>query len=991
MSKKNGDMKIKGKDYWRSLDQLADTPEFNSFLKREFPLGASEFDNSWSRRKFLTLMGASLAMAGLASCRRPVEKIVPYVERPEEVIPGVPLYYATSMPFSDHAFGLVVESHEGRPTKIEGNKLHSSTLGAASAIIQAQTLSLFDPDRSKKVLKGQQEKSWNDFVLNWIGAFEKFKENKGAGLSVLSGMFSSPTLSRLKKSFDKNFPKARWLTYEAVSDENIYNGTKAAFGKSYRPNYSFDKARVVLSLDSDFLLTESDSIKNARGFAAARNVETEKDEMNRLYVVESGYSTTGANADHRQAISSGDIGAFALNLANALNNLGINVAGTGAQLVSDKKFKWVNELARDLAGAKGASLVVAGRRQPAAVHALAAAINDALGNIGKTVEYSEVSDTSSSDSAGLQSLVADMNSGSVSTLIMFGSNPVYDAPAELGFAAAMSKVKTTIHFNDYVDETGQLTTWHVPKSHFLESWGDTRSYDGTRGLTQPLIRPLFGSVSESEMMGLLAEGKFTKGYDLVRQTWKNKNKGGNFESRWRKILHDGLEQKSAYKSESPGIRNSVISKFLRDNPLTNSSGKSGMEIIFRSSPSLYDGRYATNGWLQELAHPISKLTWDNVAYMSNADAKSLGVKNNDVVKLELAGRSLELPVWIQPGQAKNSVVVELGYGRKGAFKVGDGVGGNVNLLKNFSVVGFAAGLKVTKMNRTHALACTQDHWSMEGRAIVREASLQEYRKHPKFAEEAVQHKPLESVFDEHSYAEGYQWGMTVDLNSCVGCNACMIACQSENNIPIVGKEQVANGREMNWIRLDRYYSGDVEDPETVHQIILCQHCENAPCETVCPVNATMHDAEGLNVMVYNRCIGTRYCSNNCPYKVRRFNFFNYTKDYSEIEKMTQNPDVTVRFRGVMEKCTYCIQRISAAKIEAKNNGKKVVDGDITTACQQACPVDALTFGDINDAESRVSKKKKFNRNYALLSELNVKPRTTYLAKIRNPNSNIKKA
>ncbi len=981
-----------GKNYWRSLDQLAETPEYKDFLHREFPQGAAQFDNSWSRRKFVTLMGASMAMAGLAACRRPVEKIVPYVNRPEDLIPGVPQFYATTMPFGDHAYGLLVESHDGRPQKIEGNKLHPSTEGTSSAIIQAQTLALFDTERAQQVTNKGEKKTLADFTAFWADLYAQYKRTGGDGLAVLSSAFSSPTLARLAASFKKTFPKAQWVSFEPVSDQDIYDGLQIAYGTQVRPIHSFKKADIILSLDSDFLLAESNSIINARRFAQGRKVETENDKINRLYVVESSYSVTGANADHRQAVKCSQVGYFALALAWELTSQGINIDGLrniSGQPTVGQNFKWVAELAKDLARNRGKSLVVTGRKQPASVHALVAAINEGLGNLGSTLSYIKPIDVSSSDLQGLKTLANNMNSGKVSTLVMLGTNPVYNAPADFAFEAALQKVANTIQVSNYFDETSKHVSWHIPQAHFLESWGDTRSFDGTAAIIQPLIRPLFESVSEVEMLGLLAEGKVSNSYELTRQTWQNLVSSIDFESGWRRALHDGVLATSAANAASVKLNGAAIASHINKNPLKISDDNNSLEIVFQVSPHIHDGRFAGVSWLQELPHPITKITWDNAALISASVAQRMGVTNNDVVKLDFKGQSLELPVWIQPGQANETVVVELGYGRNGITRVSEDAGGNAYLLRTSAAQNFANGLTLTKTLSRRELSCTQDHWSMENRPIIREATIEEYRRHPEFAKEMVEHPPLESMFNEPSYDKGYQWGMTVDLNSCIGCNACTIACQSENNIPVVGREQVNNGREMHWIRLDRYFTGTVEDPETVHQPVLCQHCENAPCEQVCPVAATMHDSEGLNVMVYNRCIGTRYCSNNCPYKVRRFNFFNYTKDYNELMKMTQNPDVTVRSRGVMEKCTYCVQRITAGKKTAKKEKRDVRDGEIIPACQQACPVDALTFGNINDPHSEVSRKKKFNRNYNLLEELNVQPRTSYLAKIRNPNPEIR--
>jgi molybdopterin-containing oxidoreductase family iron-sulfur binding subunit len=986
------ELNLNGKYYWKSLEQLAETPEYKDFLHREFPKGASEFDNSWSRRKFLTLMGASMAMAGLAACRRPVERIVPYVDRPEDLIPGIPQFYATSMPFGDNAFGLVVESHEGRPQKIEGNQLHPSTDGASSAIVQAQTLTLFDPDRARNITNKGEQSTLDEFVSAWSVLYHQHLKGHGEGLVVLSSPYSSPTLARLAASFKKTFPQAKWVAYEPVSDQSIYDGTEIAFGSPLRPIYSFDKADVILSLDSDFLMTESDSLINARRFSKGRKVETEHDNMNRLYVVESALSVTGANADHRQALRPSQIGFFTLALARELATHGVNISGLNSingQSYNGSNFKWISELAKDLIKNSGKSIVIAGRKQPASIQALVAAINDGLGNIGRTIIYTKPVNTATSNLQELKNLYSDMNAGKVSTLVMLGSNPVYNAPADIEFASALGKVAHTIQLSNYFDETSKLASWHVPQSHFLESWGDTRSFDGTAAVIQPLIAPLFASISDVEMVSILTDGKFTKGYDLTRETWKGLLPGIDYENKWRRVVHDGVLAESSSKPSTVKPDGKSISTYMNANPF-KSSQDDALEISFQLSPTIHDGRYTGTPWLLELPHPITKITWDNAAVISQSTANRLGIKNNDVVKLEFDGRSIELAAWIVPGMADGVVEVDLGYGRQGITKVSEGVGADAYKLRTFETMSFASGVVMSKTTKTHELACTQDHWSMENRPIIREATLDEYRTHPDFAREKLP-IPLESMFNEHSYAEGYQWGMTVDLNTCVGCNACTIACQSENNIAVVGREQVINSREMHWIRLDRYFTGTVENPETVHQPVLCQHCENAPCEQVCPVAATNHDSEGLNVMVYNRCVGTRYCSNNCPYKVRRFNFFNYTKDYDELMKMSQNPDVTVRSRGVMEKCTYCVQRITEAKKTAKKERRTLKDGEIIPACQQSCPVDALTFGNINDPNSEVSRKKKFNRNYNLLEELNVQPRTSYLAKLRNPNPAIEAA
>jgi molybdopterin-containing oxidoreductase family iron-sulfur binding subunit len=983
---------LQGKEYWRSLDQLADTPEFRNFLEREFPEGASEIKNQLTRRHFLSLMGASIALAGLSACRRPVEKIIPYVKAPERIIPGIPQYYATTMPLGTSAYGVVVESHEGRPTKIEGNEQHPSSLGKSNTQMQASILNLYDPDRSQRSVHNGNEKDWSEFVVFWKKLYQEYKANQGEGLAILTDTFSSLSLSHLMEDFKTQFPKSDLACYAPVSQENILQGMVLATGKEYLPVYHYDKAAVILSLDADFLLTENENVTNTKNFTQARRVNTTTDKMNRLYSVESSYSITGAMADHRLPLSNSEIPGFVATLAKEITKLGIPISvSSGIHVQGDTKIdqKWIAAVAKDLVRNRNMGLVVAGSRQSALVHALVYVINSALGNVGQSITYRDTKDLNESKMDSLTNLVERMAGGKISTLVMLGGNPVYNAPTDINFREALEKVSNSIHLSPYRDETSHTTTWHIPQSHYLESWGDCRSADGTLSLIQPLIAPLFESHDTVEVLSLLATGTEQKSYDVVRGIWEHYIPSGDFDQNWRQILHDGVLAGSKMSTVFPSMNGGVLGDHLRQNPVwSNIPNQDNFEISFQISPAVHDGRFANNGWLQELPDTVTKLSWDNAALMSHKTAEHLGVKNEDVVVLNLQGGELVVPVWILPGQAHFTVSLALGYGRSAVGRVGNGVGANAFLLRTMESLNFDLGLLVRKTRDTYPLASTQDHGSMEGRPLVREATLEDYQNNPQFAEEMVKHFPLVSLWDEHGYEEGYQWGMSIDLNACTGCNACTIACQSENNIPIIGKEQVKEGREMHWIRLDRYFAGDLENPEVVHQPVACHHCEMAPCEQVCPVAATVHDDEGLNVMTYNRCIGTRYCSNNCPFKVRRFNFFNYTKDLPEIVQMAQNPDVTVRSRGVMEKCTYCVQRISSAKITAKNENRTVKDGEIQTACEQACPSDAITFGNINDPKSQVVKNKQNDRTYDMLAELNIKPRTSYLAKLRNPNPGL---
>ena len=975
-----------GKEYWRSLNELAETEEFQEFLHREFPEGASELNSSMSRRKFMTLMGASMALAGLVSCRKPVQKIIPYVNQPEQVIPGVSNHYATTMPLQNSAYGLIVESHEGRPTKIEGNDEHPSSLGKSNVFTQAATLSLYDPDRSRQVMQNGAEKQYAEFVTFWRNLYTQYLQNDGRGLAVISGAFSSPTLRRLQREFNRQFPRADWVVYEPVSDENIYRGIRLATGDFYQPVYDYSEAKVVLTLDADFVQQNNENIVNAKQFADARRVTSEKDSMNRLYAVESTYTLTGGMADHRMRIRSSQMGVFALALANALQDEGVNIPAVRGEMPGSYNFdiKWISELARDLVKNRGQSLIVAGRNQPPTVHALIYAINEALDNIGHTVSYRTIDEETIPDQSAFQRLVSRMKDGSVDTVCLLGVNPVYDAPGDIHFSEALSKVPYSIHLSSYYDETSRESDWHVPEAHFLEAWGDAESADGTHSVIQPLIAPLFNGKSAVEIVNLLTNGTDAQGYDVVRDTWTRLLGSGDFETQWRKVVHDGLYRAGGTSFQAPrSSRRNIAQALNRYTP--PAADKSSLEVVFYASPSVFDGRYANNGWLQELPDPITKISWDNAAVMSPKTAEALGVEMEELVTLEFRGNRLEMPAWIVPGFADYTIALELGYGRESVGRVGNAVGFNAYKLRTTDAMNFGAGLKVTGTGKNYTIASTQDHWSLEERPIYREATKIEYEEKPHFVDEVhAEAPPNENLWDEHSYEEGYQWGMAIDLSVCTGCNACTIACQSENNIPVVGKEQVGNGREMHWIRMDRYFSGDVEDPEMV-QPVTCMQCENAPCETVCPVNATVHDDEGLNVQVYNRCIGTRYCSNNCPYKVRRFNFFNYTSDTPEVEQMGKNPDVTVRSRGVMEKCTYCTQRIQQKKIQAKREDRTLYTDEVVSACQQTCPTDAIVFGDINDPESQVSKVKAQNRDYAMLGHLNTQPRTTYQAKIRNPN------
>ena len=983
----------RGRTYWRSLDQLADRDDFRRWLHREFPENAEEL-SAPSRRSMLKLMAASFGLAGLTACRRPVEHIMPFSRGVEDLVPGKAVYYATSTTRGGVSTGLLVESNDGRPTKIEGNPKHPSSLGAASAFDQATVLGLYDPDRSKAVMHDGGLSSWDEFEAFARSHFAS--QGDGAGLWFLSEETQSPTMEGLRDEALRTFPKARWVEYEPLVSGEPTAGARIAFGRPAAARHHFDKADVIVSLDCDFLGQDSETTIPVREFSRRRRVSSEADSMNRLYAAEAQYTMTGAMADHRLRVRVGDTAALMVALARELKllpSVKLKILNNGVS----KQDKWVAAVARDLEHNRGLGLVVAGPRQPAPVHALAHWINEVLGNVGQTVSYTEPAGDAGGP-RGIAELAKAMAAGEVGTLVMLGANPAYDAPADLKFAESLEKVPVSIHLGIDVNETAALATWHLPRAHDLEAWGDGRAHDGTVTFQQPLIEPLYDGRSAMEVLALASGNRDHKGYDLVRNFWfaqwagptaenspEQPEAAAATEKRWRRCLHDGLLPDSARPAIQVSVDRAAVKQAASALRL---AGPADLEVAFYADSCVWDGRFANNGWLQEAPDPMTKLTWDNAALLSPATAESLGVETGDVVAIEVAGAAVEMPMWVQPGHADNAISLALGYGRTRAGRVGNGVGHSAYPIRTSAGMGFRSGASMRKTGRRHVFASTQEHHSMEGRPLVREATLGEYAEHPEFAAEAVEHPPLLSLYEEPSYDEGYQWGMSIDLNSCIGCNGCLVACQSENNIPIVGKQEVLNGREMHWIRLDRYYTGDPEEPEAVAQPVNCQQCENAPCENVCPVQATVHSPEGLNDMTYNRCVGTRYCANNCPYKVRRFNYLDFHAGIEESQQMAFNPNVTVRVRGVMEKCTYCVQRIQEKKIAARAEGRQVADGEIKTACQQTCPAEAIVFGNINDPESRVAKLKQQNRDYALLGELNTKPRTTFLAKLRNPNPEL---
>jgi MoCo/4Fe-4S cofactor protein with predicted Tat translocation signal len=973
-----------GKQYWRSLDALSQTPAFREWVDREFPEGASEMLSSGSRRTVLKLMAASFGLAGLTACRRPVEHILPLSKGSEGYIQGQPMHYATAATTGGVATGLIVETHDGRPTKVEGNPKHPFSLGATNSFQQALVLGLYDPDRAKTPQHKGTPATWHEFAAYAREQFSAAKLGQGEGLRILAEQTSSPSLGVLKSQLQQKFPQSKWIGFDSISFGNARAGAELAFGQALEAHYNFEKADVILALDCDFLGLDAQSILPVKQFSAKRRMSDPKSgEMSRLYAAEAGYSITGAMADHRLRLRASDAGAFAVALAKELNVSGAELKVLDGAAGGEKKF--LTALAKDLLAHKGRSIVVAGPRQPAAVHALAAAINQALGNNGETVVYTQPAVAATDSLTQVKQLAADLQAGRVSTLLVLGGNPAYTLPADLDFANAMKKAGSTVALTADENETWAAAEWQLPEAHPFETWGDARALDGTVTIQQPLIEPLYLGKSALEVLAIVTGSTDQKGYDLVRNFWKAQL-GADADKKWRLALRDGVVEGSAY----PAVKATAdLKKVLASVSQQLQPAAAGVEVVFQPSASVYDGRFANNAWLQEAPDPLTKLVWDNAAMISPRTAKELGVATGDVLSLSRNGRGIEVPAMIMPGQADNSIALTLGYGRSICGRVGSGVGHNVAPLRTTDAFHIATGVGVKKTGATYQLVTTQEHHSMEGRPIVLEATLDHYREHPEFTHHAVHLPEMISMFPDWDYSKGYQWGMSIDLNACIGCNACLLACNAENNIPVVGKDQVRRGREMHWIRMDRYFTGNEDDAQVVTQPMACVQCERAPCESVCPVAATVHSPEGLNEMAYNRCVGTRYCANNCPYKVRRFNFFNWNKDVAETRKMAFNPDVTVRMRGVMEKCNYCVQRIQEHKITAKAEGRRTLkDGEVVTACQQVCPADAIVFGNINDPESRVSKAKKQPRDYTLLEELNTKPRTTYLAKLRNPNPEL---
>ncbi|MFM9903459.1 MAG: TAT-variant-translocated molybdopterin oxidoreductase [Pyrinomonadaceae bacterium] len=1061
-----------GKEYWRSIEEHADTPEFREFIAEEYPHEIEQWDSSLSRRNFVKVMGASLALAGLSGCViQPPEKIVPYVKSPEGMLPGKPNFFATAMSLGGVATGLLAKSFEGRPIKVEGNPDHPGSRGATDVLAQASILGMYDPDRSQEVTYRGNPKTWEAFMVELRAAVEENRKDGGAGIRFLTETVTSPTLIDQFNKVKAELPNSKWIQYEPINQDNVLAGAKLAFGAPVQTIYKFDKAERILSLDADIF--SGFNVAYIKDFGKGRAFSEEKKEISRLYSVETTVSLTGAKADHRIGVKPSQMTEITKAIAKA-------VGVAGATSTYTENAAWIDAMAKDLAEHKGKSIVVAGDNQPPIIHALAHAMNAALGNAGQTVVYC---DPMSPNTDKLQidqwrDLMADIDGGRVKMLVVLGGNPVYTSPADLRLnEERLNRIALRVHHGLYADETSQHCHWHVHDKHYLEGWSDSRAFDGTVSIVQPLITPLYDGKNVHEVVQLFLKENFDKrDYDIIREYWQKTTitpataipaakDGGppapavkeiapaaktdakvttpvantaakvtpktaaspnaataantpaagaprNFEDNWRKSVHDGVVPNTAAAVKAVTATTAFLGQ-----PETKPAANGSLEISILPDPCIYDGRFSNNGWLQELPNPLNKITWENVGLISPKTAERLGINRgndssefvggsqgtsfistkggnqfSDLVTLKYQGGEIEKPVpmWIAPGQPDDVITIFMGYGRTRAGKVGTGLGYNAYDVRRSDAMNFGFG-DIPKKGATTEIASTQIHFNMEGRDLLRVWDIDEFVKDPKIGEQENYYDKSMYPYQQHQavYDQNHKWGMTIDINSCVGCNACVLACQSENNIPVVGKEQISRSREMHWMRIDAYYGGDINNAEGPHfQPVLCQQCEQAPCETVCPVHATVHSAEGLNDMVYNRCVGTRYCSNNCPYKVRRFNFLLYQDWYTPQYKLMRNPEVTIRSRGVMEKCTYCTQRIAAARIEAEKDGRAIRDGEVVTACQAACPTEAITFGDMHDAQSKVAKSKKDERNYNLLNELNTQPRTTYLAGLRNQNKEM---
>ena len=964
---------------WRSLDELVEGGALREELSRRWPRLLPFHDAD--RRNFLKLMSASLALAGLAGCsREPQEPIHPYTYAPKGQTAGEPRFYASANVVGGYALGVLVETNMGRPTKIEGNPQHPASLGSTDVFAQAAVLDLWDPDRSQAVTQRGEPSTWETFAAALQARLLELAKRQGDGLRLLTETVTSPTLAAQMKALLARYPKAQWHAYEPVNRDNVYAGTKLAFGAPLDVRHRYDRAAVVLSLDADFLGTGHSRVRDARDFVNGHATHNATQSSNRLYAIGSTPSLTSSYADHAVSVKASDIEGVARRIAKLV---GVGIDAPDRAAVPDA---WLAACTKELAAHSGTSLVVAGDRQPPLVHAIAHVVNARLANVGKTVAYLDPVVASPLDQVrSLASLVQDMAAHRVDTLLIVDANPVYFSPGDVAFADGLRDVPMSIRLGLYEDETSERCEWHLPAAHPLEAWSDARAFDGAATILQPAIAPLYDGRSVHEVLSMFVGGVERRGYEIVQENWRAAL-GADFESAWNRALSDGVIPNSAFPERTVALQANALTG--NASPPQTSANTSRVEVMFVPDASVHDGRFANNPWLQELPRPLTKITWDNAAVVAPALASRLQLETDDVVELRDGDAHIAAPVWILPGHPDGAVSISLGYGRTRAGRVGSEHGVDAYPLRRAKALWSLPGVELRRTGRRYKLATTQHHHSMEGRDLVRVATIDAFRRDAKAAGRITSERGNGTLYEPFKY-DDYRWAMTIDLGACIGCNACTIACQSENNIPTVGKAEVMRGREMHWIRVDRYYEGAIESPRTHFQPVPCMQCERAPCELVCPVEASVHDSQGINVQVYNRCVGTRFCSNNCPYKVRRFNFLQYSDWYTESLKGQRNPEVTVRMRGIMEKCNYCLQRIENGRITADKENRRVRDGEVVTACQAACPTRAITFGDMNDPQSAVVKQKASPLDYPLLHELNTKPRTSYLAKLTNPNPDIK--
>lgn len=1033
--------------YWRSLSEMQDSQDFQQFIDREFPIAASEYPEGVSRRRWMQLMGASLAVAGVGGCRYSEESIAPFVIRPEGRLPGESYSRATNFELAGRVYNLLISCVDGRPLKIEPNTEHPSGTGT-DVFSQASILGLYDPDRARgdesflvrKGPKRRENATWEDFQSYGQGVIRAAAaNNKGAGLAVLMPPTASPSLVRMLSALKKKCPSATLVRYDGVQGTAMREATKTVFGKPAKQVLDLSDAKVIVTLQADILGNDPSMISNARSFA--KNRDPIEGEMSRLYVVEGGYTSTGVMADSRLALRPSQMPAFLSELSRRVEKLAAGESHEHAEETKaydelthpERLERFLDVLSHDIAEAGDAAVVVVGDHLGAEAVAAGIALNKKLGSLGKIQKFTPEVDGELADSTSLGDLVQKINDGGVESLLILGGNPVVTAPGDVDLLTAISKVENSIYLGEYDDETGLACTWSLPLAHPLESWGDVVNIEGFYGVCQPQILPLLGGRAAIEVLASMLGEKEVEGSEIVRRTADGISGSALSARQWRGLLHDGFAKELTVSEE--------LNANVQDKPLTDAApvaisveelDQDDFEVLFVPADGIYDGRFANNGWLQELPQALTKLTWDNAALISPSTAKKLGVHHGLMIALSQGDATIEMPVYELPGCAPGVVTVAIGYGRKRAGMVGgfteedvDAVGTDVSPLRTSDQMLVSYQVNARPRFSEYELATTQDHWAIDERgreeterrsfSLIREGTVQLLDKVPEFAEVRGPHvpkvgkdgsgslwqEPIQKIEMEKPFLP--QWGMAIDLSKCTGCNACVVACQSENNVPIVGKEQVSNSREMHWLRVDRYFQGDEENADVVQQPVACMHCETAPCEQVCPVAATVHTDEGLNAMAYNRCIGTRYCANNCPFKVRRFNYFNFNEEVGvgygvkaypssiesasrQLQALVLNPEVTVRGRGVMEKCTYCVQRIEGAKINArKDGGRPVADGEIVTACQSACPTRAIEFGNVADPESKVSKKHADVRSYGMLGQLNIKPRTEYLARVRNPH------